>query len=393
MDPVATGAPALPRLHVAHILHNLGPGGAQELLVTLAANAASADLEISVVSLTSAHGLEHSRRLNELGVRVVSLGLTSLRDVRGPHRLVHMIGRLQPDVLHTHGKHADLLAAMTAPLARVPRVSTLHLVEEASSAGDRAVFRMLALGRRLGGGHTVMVSQYQRDRYVAANPRAAASTSVLYNGVPAPPPGEAGDQPHVDDRPHVLALGLLRPDRGHRTLIDAAVQLSPRVVVDVAGDGPLRDELVARARENKGHGAEVRFLGYRRDFTALLRRADLLVHPSVTDALPTAVIHALAHGVPVVASSVGGIPEIVSPDVGVLVPPGNSRVLAARVTELLSDDARLAEMGAAGRARHAEVFSAEGWAIRLRQCYADVRSRPPVPSTTAGGSPTRALDQ
>jgi glycosyltransferase involved in cell wall biosynthesis len=220
-----------------------------------------------------------------------------------------------------------------------------------------------------------MVSRHQRDQYVAAYPRSAPSTEVIYNGVPTPALRNGAGVRDQADPPHVLALGLMRPDRGHRTLIDAAEHLSPHVRVLVAGDGPLREELVARARRSSGRGAGVQFLGYRSDLSALLRRADILVHPSLTDALPTAVIHALAHGVPVVASAVGGIPEIVSPDVGILVPPGESRSLANAVTELLEDPVRRQAMSVAGVRRHEMMFSAGGWAASLRDRYVNLLSQ------------------
>lgn len=375
MEVESTGTPASASLHVTHILHNLGPGGAQELLVTLAQKAASAGFRLSVISVTATRGLEHSRRLEELGVPVASLGLTSSRDPRATQRLLRMLRRLRPDVLHSHGKQADLLAAVTAPLLFVPRVSTVHLVEQPTTTTDRALLATLAAARRVAGGRTLMVSCHQRDRYVTAYPRSASSTHVIYNGVPSPLDSARPVDATQGSGRSVLALGLLRPDRGHQTLIDAAAHLSPSVTVLVAGDGPLREQLVLRARRTGGRAATVRFLGYRSDLSALLRRADVLVHPSFTDALPTAVIHALAHGVPVVASAVDGIPEIVSPDVGILVPPGDSRALAGAIVELLEDPARRTAMAIAGRARYELMFSADEWAANLRACYAQLMAR------------------
>jgi glycosyltransferase involved in cell wall biosynthesis len=115
----------------------------------------------------------------------------------------------------------------------------------------------------------------------------------------------------------------------------------------------------------------VRFLGYRDDVPALLAAADLVLHTSLADALPTTVIQALAVGVPVVATRVGGIPDIVGTDAGVLVEP-DAAAVAAAVTGLLADDAARARMGAAGRRRFLESFEAVGWAGRLRDLYTEV---------------------
>jgi glycosyltransferase involved in cell wall biosynthesis len=144
-----------------------------------------------------------------------------------------------------------------------------------------------------------------------------------------------------------------------------------RPVVALAGDGELRGELEARVAADPALHGQVRFLGYRDDVPALLAAADLVLHTSLADALPTTVIQALAVGVPVVATRVGGIPDIVGTDAGVLVEP-DAAAVAAAVTGLLADAAARARMGTAGRRRFLESFEAVGWAGRLRDLYTEV---------------------
>ena len=110
----------------------------------------------------------------------------------------------------------------------------------------------------------------------------------------------------------------------------------------LAGSGPEEARLRARV-EAEGLAGRVVFAGFREDVAALLAAADLVVHPSHADALPTALIHALAAGVPAVATRVGGIPEIVGDDAGVLVPPAEPAALAGAVRDLAGDP------GGAGR--------------------------------------------
>jgi glycosyltransferase involved in cell wall biosynthesis len=219
----------------------------------------------------------------------------------------------------------------------------------------------------------VAVSAYQKEAYDAAHPSTGEPARLVYNGVPAPTAVEAGAEvpgvevPGVESPgPVVLAAGLLRPDRGHTHLVRAARMMRSRPTVLIAGDGPLRAQLAAQVAAQP---ADVRLLGFRADVPALLGRADVLAHPSLTDALPTAVLHALAHGVPVVASRVGGIPEIVTDEVGVLVPPADPPALAAALDALLADPDRRAALGEAGRLRFSAQFSAEAWADRLREVY------------------------
>jgi glycosyltransferase involved in cell wall biosynthesis len=110
--------------------------------------------------------------------------------------------------------------------------------------------------------------------------------------------------------------------------------------------------------------------GYRDDVPRLLAGADLFVLPSLDDAFPTVLLEAMAAELPVVATHVGGIPEIVdSADVGVLVPPGDVAALADAIEALLRDEERRRRIAAAGRRRVAQEFSTERWTERLMTLY------------------------
>jgi glycosyltransferase involved in cell wall biosynthesis len=115
-------------------------------------------------------------------------------------------------------------------------------------------------------------------------------------------------------------------------------------------------------------------LGHRDDVMAVLDAADVLLHPSEIDALPTVVMEAMAASVPVVATRVGGVPELVADgDSGVLVAaPATAEGLAAALGPLLGDAGLRRRMGAAGRARYEREFTAESWARRSRALYDDV---------------------
>jgi glycosyltransferase involved in cell wall biosynthesis len=145
----------------------------------------------------------------------------------------------------------------------------------------------------------------------------------------------------------------------------------------IAGEGPLRDAITAQAAPL---GDTVVMAGLRTDAMALLDASDVLLYPSRVESLPTAIIEALAARVPVVASTAGGIPEIVQDGVsGALVPtPPQPQALADALAGLLGDPERRRAMAGAGRARFEERFSADAWALRLRPIYADaVRTRSP----------------
>ncbi len=140
------------------------------------------------------------------------------------------------------------------------------------------------------------------------------------------------------------------------------------MTVALAGDGPLRGELESRVAADPALASRVRFLGYRDDVPVLLGATDLVLHTSLADALPTTLIHALAVGVPAVATDVGGIPDIVTASTGLIAAPEPAAVASA-VEKLASDAALRSRLGAAGREVFLERFEARGWVGRLRGVY------------------------
>lgn len=370
-------------LRVCHVVRTLGAGGAQDLLVHLAREAPNHGLRMSVLSLSHAEGHVVTQELRDLGVPVVApvprgrLPLPRLRSTGLALR------ELAPDVVHTHGKRADVVAGAAAMRQRLPQVSTLHLVERPTTMTGRLTARTAGGIRNALCARVVVVSEAQRQWYLQAfRPRDPSRITTVHNGVPAQPDLSPEDRRRVrsqlgitDDEVLALAVGLLREDRGHAHLLEARRLLPAGVLtLVIAGDGPLRHELEQAARTSDG--ARVVFTGFRRDVPQLLAAADLLVHPSLTDALPTAVLQALAAGLPVVASDVDGVPEIVGAEAGLLVPPASAAALARALTALALDGDRRATMADAARRRHAERFTAAGWAALLAQLYAEVATRP-----------------
>ncbi len=164
------------------------------------------------------------------------------------------------------------------------------------------------------------------------------------------------------DKPEVIvgAAGRLSPEKGYRFLVDAAADVlrqHPNTGFVLFGDGPLREEIARRAGTN-GLGARFQLPGFCRDLDGFLPHFDLFVLPSLTEGLPNVVLEAFAARVPVVATAVGGTPEVVEDGVnGYLVPPGKVEPLADRIVRLVCDRQRRVAMGARGRRRVEEKFS------------------------------------
>jgi glycosyltransferase involved in cell wall biosynthesis len=178
----------------------------------------------------------------------------------------------------------------------------------------------------------------------------------------------------------VLGAGRLSPEKGFSVLIDAAaslVGLDRSTGVVLFGDGPERAELEQRIASL---GLRERFVvpGFRPDLDRLIGAADVVVLPSFTEGLPNVALEASAAGVPVVATSVGGTPEVITDgETGILVPPGEPAALATGIAELLRDPAMRGRMGAAGRQRMREHFTFEAQASAYSRLFATLCPTPP----------------
>ncbi|HEY3789282.1 MAG TPA: glycosyltransferase, partial [Urbifossiella sp.] len=184
----------------------------------------------------------------------------------------------------------------------------------------------------------------------------------------------------------ILAAGRFSPEKGFGVLVEAAAMIlnnDPSAGIVLFGEGVLRPNLERRIAEL---GIADRFLlpGFRSDLDSLIAAADVVVLPSFTEGLPNVALEASAAGVPVVATAVGGTPEvIVDGETGFLVPPGQPETLAEKITELLRDEPLRRKMGATGQARMRELFTFEAQS----EAYVSLFERLATQSLTRLASP------
>ncbi|UTY55783.1 glycosyltransferase family 4 protein [Massilia sp. erpn] len=200
---------------------------------------------------------------------------------------------------------------------------------------------------------------------------------VIYNPVLMPAVLPAWEQ----RRPAaVLALGRLCRGKGSYDLLQAAAALAPQqpaLELRLGGDGEL-DAVAARAAELQLDD-QLQLLGWvsGQDKVAQLAQARVFVLPSYNEGLPMSILEAMAYGLPVVSTPVGGIPDAIAEGVeGFLVPPGDVAALAERLSRLLQDDALAQAMGAAGRRKVAALFATEAVLPRMEKMYAELGFKP-----------------
>jgi glycosyltransferase involved in cell wall biosynthesis len=192
--------------------------------------------------------------------------------------------------------------------------------------------------------------------------------AVVANGVRMP----VISRPKREAIRHVIAVGNLRPEKGHRVFLEAVALVSarfPQATFEIVGTGPLLSELRARA-EALNISNVVRFSGHCDDVAARLAGADLFVLPSLSEAFPNALLEAMAAGLPTISSAVGGVLELVRPGrTGMLVAPGDPRALADAVGRSLSYPADAAAMGARGRSEIGERHSFDRMVAAFHSIY------------------------
>lgn len=368
-------------MRVVHVIHSLAPGGAEAVLVDLAAVAPTANLELAVMPLVRVADQRYVRALHARDVPVLSLDLPSRWDPRAFSRSLVRLEAWRPDIVHTHLQHADIVGAFAARRLRVPMVSTLHVVHDQPGPVSRIKRRVAAAARLSTAARTISVSDAQRRWYLDAFPGADADHVVtIRNGI-ADPRARPSDGAATTELRRSLGvpatavmavqISILRPGKGHTDLLAAVRMLptQPAVHVVIVGDGPLRGQVEAQARHIANR---VHVTGFRYDVPAILDSCDMVVQPSEFDALPTTLIQALAAGKPVVATAVGGIPEIVTTDEGVLVPPRDPSALAGAIGALAADPQRRIRLGVSARQRFERCFEAHRWAAALRDLYSQV---------------------
>jgi glycosyltransferase involved in cell wall biosynthesis len=295
------------------------------------------------------------------------------------------------DVLITHGYKSNLLGRPAARQAGVPVVSVSrgwtgeNLKVWCYEAVDRVHLRFMDRVVCVSSGQAEKVRQSgvpcERIRVI----RNAARLRDFSNPDPA-----AGDRLRKlagGNGPIVLAAGRLSPEKGFDVLVEATTRLRtamPQARVVLFGDGAERPRLERRVAELGIRDCFV-MPGFRCDLDALLPWADLVVLPSRTEGLPNVALEAAAAAVPVVATAVGGTPEVVvNGQTGFLVPPGDPTTLAGRIGDLLTRPDWRRAFGAAGRRRVEDYFSFTGQARAYQSLFAELvpfrtQSRAEVP--------------
>jgi glycosyltransferase involved in cell wall biosynthesis len=305
----------------------------------------------------------------------------------GIGRLTRFLRRERIDILHAHLFEPSVIGLISGLLAGTPlRVMTRHYSDYHTRIHKTWHVRLDRLCTKLCQG-VIAVSQHTADHMVSEERAPREKLRVILNGIDfdrvrlsAPDARERVRREFMaEDSFLLLITARLHPEKGHRYLFEALPRIEKRlnrpVRLLVAGAGPFEE---AYRKDVRALGCEsiVSFLGFRKDSPDLMAAADLLILPSLAEAFGLVLTEALYLGAPVVATRVGGIPEIVDDGLdGALVNPGDSKALADAIVGLLEDSERRSKMAGAGRGKVLRRFRFEEMVRSYEAFYKSLDNR------------------
>ncbi len=307
-----------------------------------------------------------------------------IRDFQASRRLKHLIQITGADLVHAHSFKAGLICcwANWGRAYRYPVICTFHnpLIQQTSLIKN-FLFQSLVSAICQQAGQVVVVSHALQSQAVDLLKVPADKVACIYNGLnssrietPLFPSAFRREMKIGATDLLVGSITRLIPEKGIQYLIPAAARLReyfPNLRFVIVGDGPYRPVLEAEICR-RGLNGQFILTGFRTDIPEILASLDLFVLPSLTEALSIAIMEAMAAKKPVIATKVGGIPEVVTPETGILVPPQNSEQLATAIQGLLSDPLKRAQLGEAGWRRIRHHFSIETMINEYHSLYRQV---------------------
>ena len=348
--------PARRPLTVALLTETGVLGGAERMIVGLAEELRRRGHRVvPIVPRDEKRGVWLYDTLSARGFAPEAFHMTSPYDWRLFRQLASIIRQRQVDVLHSHEFYMGVAGGLVAKVLGRGHVITMHGSHYFAERKLRA--RALRFVAKLGDGIVGVSAATAKELHdvLGLGPDVVhrIDNGIAFEaGDAAAPRRELGLR---DGEQLILSIGRLSPEKGHAVMVKALAELAasadgvPPWRAAIAGGGP-EEAPVGALVESAGLGARVRLLGRREDVSSLHAAADIFVLPSLSEGLPLALLEAMNAGAAIVASDVGGIPEVVTHgETALLCPPGDPSALAATIRRLLGDPGERKRLGAAAR--------------------------------------------
>ena len=371
------------KYRIAYLIDGLSMGGAERLMVPILQHLSRTHFDPYVCAMQSKDGNPMADEIRALGVPVECLDIKRLRDLNAIPGLTKYLKRIGADLVHTQLEAANILGNLSAKFLGLPSMCTIHVmpsldVKTRTKLHQRVEWFVL----RHFCDRVISVSEQARSYHLQISGSSAEQVTTIYNGIDLSAFVSMDDAKEREavrlefnipqDANVLMTVAVLRPPKGIQFMIRALPDVlipHPNTYYLIVGDGSHHDALIDEAGK-AGVSGRVIFTGMRKDVPQLLAAGDVFVLPSLTEALPTVLAEAMAARLPVIASRVGGIPEMIANGQnGLLVEPEDPASLSHACIRLLEQPETRTTMGAAGWKIVNQKFSIERQVEQLKELY------------------------
>jgi glycosyltransferase involved in cell wall biosynthesis len=363
------------------IIDSLGPGGAENLTLSIMKQLDRDRYDFRVCFFKEKHGNPIKDELLKIGIPVDMVHMPNLRHPANLPKLIKYLRTYRPQVIHTQLQFANILGNIAAAVLGMPSISTLHTVDNPVKTTSYWRNQITWFVLRNLCSKVIAVSENTRQFHISKGKIPEDKIVTIYNGIdissfrPLDKSGFAKKRRSLNLPPDGLVfttIAVLRKLKGIQFMIEAMpeiLKLTPDFRYLIVGDGEY-GETLKKLVSTSNLGGHVVFTGQRKDIPEILAISDVFVLPTLTEALPTVLIEAMAAQKAIIASNVGGVPEMVENEKnGLLVPPADPVSLANACSQLAQDTKRREAMAKQGYLIAHEKFEIKKLIHKLNDLY------------------------
>jgi glycosyltransferase involved in cell wall biosynthesis len=364
-------------MKVLHIIDNIGFGGAQKLLVNFAKLASDKEIQTTILCLANyedAPNLEE--QIYQHGVNIVYFTSKRLLDIQRIGNIIKYLRTQNFDIIQSHLTYANVIGPICAKFAHIPIVATLHNSEEdprhfhlfrywlETKLLQHFVEGIIAVGN--------LVEQAHHERFKHQKITVIPNAVLPFDSMEA----DVRKQFRMkllgnSSNPLLISVGRFSPQKNFHLLVEAfrkVQNIHPAAKLAIIGHGAQFEDIKKQVLEY-GLDPSVILTGVREDVSELLNIADIYVCSSLWEGLPLSVLEAMMAGLPIVATSVGELPKIITADIGHLVPPGNCDELAKSLIDMLDQPDNWQQYGKNAQQYAHDHYGPEAWFSKLISTY------------------------
>jgi len=364
---------------VAIVIDSLQLGGAQRLVEAFTSRASEYDIQPVIINLRNSSSPIVLDAIRSSDTKVITVTSNSLFNIKRLRWMIRFLKEQNIEIIQTHLLYANMLGSVAAHFAKIPVVCTLHSTHIEKGWRSKLLKRMEDFCLRHFATRILAVG----DIVAAAHHKHydSRTVDVIPNGIPEP--GEIPMQARNrlrneivgnDSSSIIITVGRFERPKGYEDMINAFSLLRQKdsnSVLLMVGSGSLKENIQTQI-EKLHLNHSVILTGERRDIPQLLAASDIFASSSHREGMPLSLLEAMMAGLPVVATSVGDIPKIVTDEIGLVVPPRQPAMLAAALEELLVDPAKRRDMGKAAKRRALNEYSVDMWMKRHVTLYKEI---------------------